>query len=266
MTPQDELWIRYGASKDPSLREELILRYAPLVKHVVGRMAIHVPSILESDDIVSYGILGLIRAVDHYDPFRGVGFEAYAVKHIRGSVLDALRDLNPLSRGMTEKIRRVENAIAALEQEHQRPPSDDEVADHLGITQEELHGTMKYSGYYFVSLDSPIRIGDEGESMHLEDVIPDQNSIDPLQATIDEEARQALLGAIAGLPDRDRLVLSLYYRDELTLREIGEVLGVSLSRVNQLHTRAILRLRAALRAIGKPDDLAQEALLQKLRA
>lgn len=265
MTEQGDMWARYAVSKDPGLREALILQYTWLVKYVIGRMAIHIPDMLEYTDIVSYGTIGLVRAVDRYMLSRGVPFEGFAKQLIRGSILDALRDLNMLSRFATDKIKRLEKAIAALEQEYHRTPSDGEIAAYLCISLAELHEVMKCSGYSLVSLDSPINIGDEEGPVPLLEIIPDERGTNPLQAVEDEETRQALLAAIDRLPEKERLVLSLYYRDELTLREIGEILGVTASRINQLHTKAVLRLRGALRAFYEGAEPAPESRLHALR-
>lgn len=245
-----ELWQHYSESRDPKLREALILQYAPLVKYVVGRMAINMPSILDADDIVAYGTIGLIDAIDRFDPQRGVKFQSYAIARIRGSILDALRRLSILSRTAMARVRKIEDAFVALQQENQVPPSDEEVAAYLGLSLEELYDSMQHGSIAFVSLESPLQMGDgEDESLSLQDMMEDPAALDPAAEAEKRELRNALAQALAQLPGRERLVLSLYYYEELTLKEIGQVLGMSESRVHQIHARAILRLRGTVRLV-----------------
>lgn len=240
-----DLWQRYSETKDPQTREALILQYTPLVKYVIGRMAINIPSILDSDDIVAYGTIGLIAAVDRFDPQRGVKFQSYAIARIRGSILDALRSLNFLSRTATARIQKIEEAFLFLQQENQVAPTYEEVAAYLGMSLEKLNEVIQQSSLAFVSLESPLQMGNsEGENLSLQDMIEDPETLDPAAETEKRELRDVLAQALAQLQERDRLVLSLYYYEELTLREIGQVLGISESRVHQIHARAIIRLRS----------------------
>ena len=263
---ENDLWSRYIESRDHGLREELILRYLPLVKYIIGRLPAHGPSILDLDDLKSYGTLGLMKAIDRYDPSRGVDFKIFAIKHIRGSIIDALRSLSILSRVATRKIKRQEEAIALLQQEYQRSVSDDEVANYLDITYREFSRTTLYSCYSFVALDSPGRISDGDEPMRLSDMIADQDTPDPLDVVQDEETRRDLLSAIHELSPRDRWLLRLHYHDELSLLEISEALGISESRVSQLHGKAIRKLRQSLRRADTSIGNGWQPLFEKVAA
>jgi RNA polymerase sigma factor for flagellar operon FliA len=244
-----DCWTRFAQTRDPHLRQELILQYVPLVRYVIGRMALHLPAILDSEDILGYGMIGLIEAVDRFDPAHGVKFETYAIQRIRGSILDALRSLNLLSRSASKRARELEQAYLALQQEHGRMPTEEEVCRYLHLSPEEYARALQDASHAMVSLDAATVLqGDEDEPMSLLAVLPDETSPDPEQEAMRSELRRALIQAIEHLPERDRLVISLYYYEDLTLKEISAVLEVSESRVSQLHTAAMLKLRAALRA------------------
>ncbi|TAK32260.1 MAG: FliA/WhiG family RNA polymerase sigma factor [Chloroflexota bacterium] len=259
MNDNRELWKEYTVSRAPEMRQELILRYVPLVKFVIGRMSINLPAILDSDDILAYGTMGLIDAIDRYDPSRGVEFEAYAPQRIRGSVVDALRRCNLLSRSTVTKARQVEEAIAHLQQSLGRQPTDMEVAARLEITPQALQELMPQLTISFMSLETPLA-GVEDGAVVVADILEDSSSPNPEESAVVVETRQALRLALRELPERDRQVLALYYYEELTLREISAVLGISQARVHQLHARAILRLRAAMRSsLGQSGDVLQPA-------
>jgi RNA polymerase sigma factor for flagellar operon FliA len=246
----DELWRDYLATSDPALREQLILQYAPLVKYVVGRMAVASSSILDMEDLLGFGTLGLIDAVSRFDPTRGVKFETYALQRIRGSIIDSFRKLDIVPRSARRRAREIEGAHAQLQQSLGREPDDDEVADHLGLSRDGLSRAMMEASCAILSMERPLAMLDGDDSLTLADTIEDENAVVP-QAEIERhEEREALVSALQLLNERDRLVISLYYYEELTLREISEVLGVTESRVCQLHARAIARLRASLRAFS----------------
>ena len=245
-------WLQFRANQDPALRERLILQYAPLVKYVVGRTAVSLPGLLSSEDILSYGTIGLIQAVDRFDPTVGVKFETYAIRRIRGSILDAIRNLHPLSRDANRRAREVEQAYEQLTQQLGRMPDEREVAEQLGISVDELHTVLLEASATIVSLDTPLSDGNDGDRLSLIDQLADENQPDVTSQVERKQLYRALVQAIEQLPKRDRLVISLYYHDDLTLREISEVLGVSTSRVSQLHAAAVFKLRGMLRHAMSP--------------
>ncbi len=249
-TDTSDMWARYKTTKDSDVRQQLILQYAPLVKYVVGRMAIGLPSILDSQDIISHATIGLIDAVERFDPDRGLKFETYAIPRIRGSVLDAVRRLGAFPRGARRRMKEIEAAIAALEEQHGRTPSDEEVAGYMGISLEDYSRELLDASFAVVPLDRALRPSDDDDFLSLADIIEDTRNPSPAIEAERSELRTALFGAINELPERDRLLLALYYYEELTLKEISQVLEISESRVCQLHARAILRLRRSLAKEG----------------
>jgi len=242
------LWHEYRRNRDKALRDRLILTYAPLVKFVAGRLGSSLPAHVDDNDLVSYGLLGLIGAVERYDPDRDVKFETYAIARIKGSIIDELRSMDWVPRSVRARARDIERAIAELEGRLQRAPTDEEIAKKLGITLDELDESLTdISRSSIAALDELWTLaGGSGDQIALIDTIEDTQGPDP-QIELDQtELREALAEAIARLPEREKMVITLYYYEELTLREIGEVLGVTESRVSQLHTKAILRLKARL--------------------
>jgi RNA polymerase sigma factor for flagellar operon FliA len=240
-----DLWARYIESRDAGLREQLILQYGPLVKYVIGRLAISLPAILDYEDILSYGTIGLIEAVERFDQTKGVKFETYAISRVRGSIIDALRALDRLPRSVRQKAREAEATITSLTTTLGRQPTDQEVAGALGISLERYLQDIVDASWVTVSLENvgPVDDDDDGPG---EISVPD-TSVEDVGTNIErEELVGELAEAIQGLPDREQLVLSLYYKEELTMREISKVLGVSESRVCQLHARALARLRAGM--------------------
>jgi RNA polymerase sigma factor for flagellar operon FliA len=243
----DEIWAEFISTRRQELRDELITTYAPLVRFVVGRLGIPQTSLLEAEDLYSYGIIGLINAVDRFDPSRGVRFEAYATARIRGAVIDQLRALNWLPRSAVARVRQIETTLATLEQRLNRPATEREAAQEMGVTLERYRQMLLEVGIVILSLDAPFgSLSLEDEVTSLSDVLEDARSIDPAEQVEQHEATTVLNAAIERLPERERLLLSLYYFEELTMKEISKVLNVSESRVCQLHMQAILRLRAAL--------------------
>jgi RNA polymerase sigma factor FliA len=244
-----ELWRRYKNDGDQSARERLILAYAPLVKYVAGRMSTGLPAHIEEADLISYGLLGLIGAVERFDPGREIKFETYAVSRIKGSIIDELRSLDWVPRSVRSKAREIERVCARLENELQRAPTDDEIARAVGMSSEEFQHTLtQISNTSIVALDELWEIsGSDGDTASLIETIEDPKSRDPSKLLDLTEMKGQLAHAIDALPDREKIVIALYYYENLTLREIGEVLGVTESRVSQLHTTAILRLKGRLR-------------------
>ena len=250
------LWQQYQVTRDRAVRDRLILTYAPLVKFVAGRLGAGLPAHVEEGDLVSYGLLGLIGAIERFDPAREIKFETYAIARIKGAIIDELRALDWVPRSVRARARDIERAIADLERQLRRAPTDDEICTKLGLTQDELDGSLtEISRSSIAALDELWTVSAGGDQVALIDTIEDQEGPEPQAALAKTELREALGDAIARLPEREKLVVTLYYYEELTLREIGEVLGVTESRVSQLHTKAILRMKARLgaQAVGSPQ-------------
>jgi RNA polymerase sigma factor for flagellar operon FliA len=243
-----DLWRTYRRSKDQALRDRLILTYAPLVKYVAGRLGSGLPAHVDEGDLVSYGLLGLIAAIERYDPDRDVKFETYAIARIKGSILDELRAMDWVPRSVRSRAREIERAMTELESKLGRAPNDEEIATKVGITTEELEDSLTdISRSSIAALDELWTVsGSGGDTIALIDTIEDTQGPEPQSAFAQTEMREAIADAISRLPEREKLVITLYYYEDLTLREIGEVLGVTESRVSQLHTKAILRLKARL--------------------
>jgi len=242
------LWQELRRTGDKAVRDRLILTYAPLVKYVAGRLGSGLPAHVDEGDLVSYGLLGLIGAIERFDPDRDIKFETYAMSRIKGSIIDELRSLDWVPRSVRSRAREIERTIGELEARLGRAPTDEEIAQKIGITTEELNDSLSdISRSSIAALDELWTIsGDTGDQVSLLDTIEDSEGPQPQTALAQTEMREALGEAIARLPEREKLVVTLYYYEELTLREIGEVLGVTESRVSQLHTKAILRLKARL--------------------
>lgn len=241
------LWLEYRRTQDKAIRDRLILTYAPLVKYVAGRLGSGLPAHVDEGDLVSYGLLGLISAIERYDPARDIKFETYAIARIKGAIIDELRALDWVPRSVRSRAREIERAIGELEAKLGTAPTDEQIAEKIGITVEELGDSLTdISRSSIAALDELWSVSGEGDQVSLMDTIEDTTGPRPAEALDETEMREALAEAIARLPEREKLVVTLYYYEELTLREIGEVLGVTESRVSQLHTKAILRLKARL--------------------
>jgi RNA polymerase sigma factor for flagellar operon FliA len=243
-----DLWKRYKSSGDERARERLVVAYSPLVKYVAGRMGSGLPAHVEEADLISYGLGGLISAIERFDLSREIKFETYAITRIRGSIIDELRTLDWVPRSVRARAREIERANMKLEARFQRAPTDEEMAAELSMTVNEFQeALLQIANSTIVALDELWNISDSsGDTVSLLDTLPDHRAPDP-QAVVDQsELRDRIADAIAALPEREKLVVALYYYENLTLREIGEVLGVTESRVSQLHTKAVLRLRSKL--------------------
>jgi RNA polymerase sigma factor FliA len=247
----DELWADYKSSGARELRDKLIVRYSPMVKYVAGRVSVGLPHTIEQCDLVSYGIFGLIDAIEKFDNERAIKFETYAITRIKGAIIDELRSIDWVPRSVRAKARAIEKAYAKLEAQLLRTPSDLEVANELGLTEDELQAQFSQISFVgIVALDEVLSGGDRGESTTLGDTLADRHD-GPMAAFEIEEMKQILAGAINRLGDREKIVLSLYYYEGLTLAEIGQVLGVTESRVCQIHTKAVLQLRARMLVADK---------------
>jgi len=243
-----QIWKAYRIDGDQKARDRLILTYSPLVKYVAGRLSVGLPSHVEEGDLVSYGLLGLINAIERFELDRDIKFETYAISRIKGAIIDELRSMDWVPRSVRSRAREIERAIGELENKHKRAPSDEEICKELGISEEEFHTNLTAIHRSSVAaLDELWTIASSGgDTVALIDTIEDPNAEDPSRSFAGVETREALAEAIRRLPERERLVIALYYYEELTLREIGEILGVTESRVSQLHTKAVLRLKVRL--------------------
>ena len=247
-----ELWRRYKVDGEEPARERLVVAYSPLVKFIAGRMASGLPSHVEESDLVSYGLLGLIGAIERFDLEREIKFETFAVARIKGAIIDELRSLDWVPRSVRSRARNVERAHAALEAKLGRGPTDEEMAVKLDMTVDEFNDVLlEIANSSVLALDDLWTFADPdgaGGQISVLDTIHDPSAVDPEAEAQTSELKDRLADAIESLPERERLVIALYYYENLTLREIGEVLGVTESRVSQLHTKAVLDLRSRFQA------------------
>ena len=242
------LWRAFKTTGDRALREKLILHYSPLVKYVAGRVGVGLPPNIEQADLVSYGVFGLIDAIEKFDIERAIKFETYAISRVRGQIIDELRLIDWIPRSVRYKAREVERAYADLEGQLHRTPTEAEVAARMGIAVGDLHHIFSQVSYVnVVALDELLSVGGEkGDKLTLGDTLEDKGAPDPVLAFEGEETKYLLARAINQLPEREKIVVTLYYYEGLTLSEIGQVLGVTESRICQMHTKAVLQLRAKI--------------------
>jgi RNA polymerase sigma factor for flagellar operon FliA len=252
VTDLEAIWVRFKQHDEQSDRDHLIVYYAPLVKYVASRIAAGLPQSVDQSDLVSYGMFGLIDAITKFDLERGFKFETYAMARIKGAILDELRSIDWVPRSVRAKAKSVERAMAKLEAELRRAPTDDEIAAELAIPADALHAIYtQISNAGLVALDELLSFGSgTGETMTLGDTLADR-STGPGGAYEQIEMRQLLATAINRMGEREKIVLTLYYYESLTLAEIGRVLGVTESRVCQIHTKAVLHLRSRLAAADR---------------
>ena len=243
-----DLWKKYKATGDKRARERLVLAYSPLVKYVAGKMGSGLPSYVDDADLISYGLTGLISAIERFEPSREIKFETYAMSRIKGSIIDELRSMDWVPRSVRMRAREFERANAKLEHKLHRAPTDQELAHELDVTPEELQDHIQQiSNSAVIALDELWSVSDSsGGQVSLLDTIEDPNAADPEKSYDAVNVKEQIAEAISRLPEREKLVVALYYYENLTLREIGEVLGVTESRVSQLHTKAVLRLKSRL--------------------
>ncbi len=248
-----DTWRRYERSGDPEARNRLIVAYSPIVKQAAGRIAARMPAHVELADLVSYGLGGLIEAVERFEPARGIRFEAYAATRIRGAIFDELRSLDWVPRRVRAEARRIEEATVDLSSRLHRMPTDAELAAKLSIEPAELDASLqRVADARMVALDQPWDAGGtDGGASTLVHALPDPNAVDPAASAAALDLRERIADAIRHLPERERAVLGLRYHQDLRFAEIGEILGVTESRISQLHTKAVIHVRALL-----PDELA----------
>jgi RNA polymerase sigma factor for flagellar operon FliA len=256
----NDIWAAFIENRRPELRNELITTYSSLVRFVVGRLGIPPTSLLDAEDLVSYGMIGLINAIDRFDPTRGVRFEAFATPRIRGAVIDQIRQLNWLPRSAVSRVRQVEGVLAELEQRFGRPAKEEEAAAAIGVSTDRYRQMLLEMSATVLSLDAPLgSLMQEDELTALSDLLEDEDAPEPGEQVARAELAMALAEAIKRLPEREQLLLSLYYKEELTMKEISKIIGVSESRVCQLHMQAIMRLRGTLQTYQNDDTKTSDA-------
>lgn len=246
--PVREAWEEYKSTGSEQARDGLILHYSPLVKYVAGRVGVGLPANVEQTDLISYGIFGLIDAIEKYELTRGIKFETYAISRIRGAIIDELRAIDWVPRSVRFKAREVEKAYNALENKLKRPPSEEEIAKEMDISVADLTNIYtQLSTVSLVALDELMSVeGGSGDKISLVDTLEDTKTVSPADAFEVDEMKEILAGAISRLPEREKIVVTLYYYEGLTLAQIGEVLGVTESRICQMHTKAVLALKGKM--------------------
>jgi RNA polymerase sigma factor for flagellar operon FliA len=249
---EEDLWRSYKRHKDTKIRDFFVKQYAPLVKYVAGKVAIGMPNNVEFDDLVGFGVFGLFDAIEKFDPDKHVKFKTYAVTRIRGAIFDELRTIDWVPRSVRQKTREVEETIRKLEASLGRAATDEEIAKSMRMNIKDFHNLMlKISGTSVLSLNEVWYSGEDNDKMSIVESIESPSSLNPDSIVEKEEIKRIIVEAINELPEKEKKVLVLYYYEDLTLKEIGEVLEVTESRISQLHTKAILRLRAKLSHIKK---------------
>ncbi|OAT79918.1 sigma-70 family RNA polymerase sigma factor [Desulfotomaculum copahuensis] len=244
---KDLLWQQFRQNKSQELRHQLVLSYLWLVKHLAGRLAVRLPACISQEDLESCGVFGLIEAVDKFDPDMGRDFESYAYARVRGAMLDEVRRANWIPRTMWHKLQLLKATREKLERKHHQAVTNEAVAREMGVSTAEINRLDNhFQRIYTLSLDEMVTASG-GETLRLGDLIPDPASPDPLDKVAEDDNQRLLAQAVAAMSEKDQLVLSLYYRERLTMKEIGLVIGVTESRVCQLHSRALNRLRQKLK-------------------
>lgn len=253
----EQLWHDFKETGSSTARDRLILHYSPLVKYVANRVFAGLPQTVDSADLVSYGVFGLIDAIEKFEPSRNIKFETYAISRIRGAIIDELRSLDWVPRSLRAKAKDLERAYVTLEHRYSRSPTDAEVAYELEVSEGDLQNTLAQLSYTsVVALDELWNVrGERGDKISLMETIEDTKSKDPEQTAVFEETKRLLNDSIDKLPPKEKIVIALYYYENLTLREIGEILSITESRVSQLHTKAVLRLKGKMEQLHRlPDE------------
>lgn len=254
-TPGPEAW---PEKIDPGWHEQMVLQYAPLIRYIASRLALRLPSHISLDDLISSGLLGLMDAVQKFDPRRNISFKTYAEFRIKGAILDELRSLDWIPRSVRKKAHWIEKAYADLQKTLGRPAEAEEVSAALGLELEEFYqlldetkavSLVELEGVWKAVHSAP-RVSDQ----YLPEILADEAALDPALAAHFAELQEILARAIDALPDKEKVLISLYYYEELTMKEVGLIMGYTESRISQLHTQAILRLRASLREYFQPVE------------
>ena len=250
-----DFFFQEGKKLSPQKREELILKYTPLIKYIASKLAMRLPPHISIDDLMSSGVIGLMDAIEKFNPSKKIQFKTYAEFRIRGAILDDLRAQDWVPRSVRKKASELEKTYHKLEKQLGRPAEDEEVANALGITLEQFYDLLeKTKNVTFLDIEALRRRMPEGSDEDLFDLIADATNSDPFVLLNMVEIKDLLIAKINNLPDKERLVLSLYYYEDLTMREIGEIMGYTESRISQMHTKAIKRLRASLTRLEKESD------------
>lgn len=249
---EEELWCLYHNKRDPVIRDFFVKQYAPLVKYVAGKVAMGMPNNVEFDDLVGFGVFGLFDAIEKFDPGKHVKFKTYAVTRIRGAIFDELRSIDWVPRSVRQKSREVEDTVRGLEASLGRAATDEEIAGGMHMEVKDFHQLMlKISGTSILSLNEVWYTGEDNDKISIVESIESPSSLNPDTIVEKEEIKRVIIEAIHELPEKEKKVLILYYYEDLTLKEIGEVLAVTESRISQLHTKAIMRLRSRLSHVKK---------------
>lgn len=249
---EDKMWAEYRKTQSTELRDRFIKQYMPLVKYVAGKVSVGMPNSVEFDDLVGFGHFGLLDAINKYDPSKNVKFKTYAVTRIRGAIFDELRQIDWVPRSVRQKSREIEEAVSSLEAKFGRTVTTTEVANYLKISEDNYHKTlMKVSGTSVLSLNEVWYSGDDSDNLSIGDSIEAPSSLNPDTIAEKAEIKRVITEAIEELPEKEKMVITLYYNERLTFKEIGAILKVSESRISQLHTKANLRLKAKLTNMRK---------------
>lgn len=250
--PEKEIWRNYRDTGDQSIRDAIVKQYAPLVKYVAGKVSVGMPQSVDFDDLVGFGVFGLFDAIEKFDPDKHVKFKTYAVTRIRGAIFDELRSIDWVPRSVRQKTREIDETVQHLEARLGRSATDDEVAGEMGMSLEQYNQMMlKVSGTSMLSLNDVWYTGEDNDKISIVESIEAPNSLRPDAIAEKDEMRRVIVEAISDLPEKEKKVLVLYYYEDLTLKEIGKVLDVTESRISQLHTKAISRLRSKLTNLKK---------------
>lgn len=250
--PEKELWREYRVTGNQSMRDAIVKQYAPLVKYVAGKISVGMPQNVDFDDLVGFGIFGLFDAIEKFDPDKHIKFKTYAVTRIRGAIFDELRSIDWVPRSVRQKTREIDETIQHLEARIGRSATHEEIAKEMSVSMEQYNQMMlKVSGSSLLSLNDIWYAGEDNDKVPIAENIESLSSFRPDAIAEKSELRRVIVEAINELPEKEKKVLVLYYYEDLTLKEIGKVLGVTESRISQLHTKAISRLRSRLTNVKK---------------
>lgn len=249
---EEDLWKEFKQTKDMAIRDEIVCRYSSLVKYVAGKVAVGLPRNVEFDDLLSYGAFGLLDAISKFQYEKGNKFKTYAITRIRGAIFDELRAIDWIPRSVRQKSKEIEEGFSRLENKLGRAGTDEELAEELGVSVDQLHKIfLQISGTSLISLNDVWYIGSDDDEMPIIETVEGPESLKPDAVLEREEIKNKIIEAIDYLPEKEKQIIALYYYEDLTLKEIGQVLDITESRVSQLHTKSILRLRSRLTTLKK---------------